>query len=804
MEEIIKSILNGRCVLFTGADFSKDPDTTNLHDKVFLRGGELSKALLRECNEEESNNLGYASEIYMENKGRYELINYLHHEFKCKNVSSLHEDYANLPWKNIYTTNYDNILEKANPLLRPLTIHHPIKMHTYEHPFVLHINGYIDTLTEESFDSEFKLTNTSYLIDEFNDSEWKSIFTNDIKTCDYIIFIGYSLSDFDIAKLLFQDEFIHKKIIFITSKRVDKERDHNLKKYGQIFSIGKEDFLQNINSIKKDFTPKTNHVTFSSFQPTEEMNFKTISITDGDVYDFFMFGKNNDNLICKSMIHDKKCCVLSESIDIILDLLKNNIVNISSEMGNGKTIMVEMIRCKAIQNGYDVFSFKEVTESFDKELDEISKCKNRHIVIVENYHDKFDVLKQLKLKLNSNANILLTERTVFEDLFYLRAEEIFGEEYINYDLNSLPDQELKQLIDIFDTYGFGGFLAKKGKLHAQLKYLQEDLKRSMFLILLDLMDSPIMKEKSEHLFIDLKQKIHKNPKTYEAFIALSILSVLGHRYHILDFYDLLGNEVRLQNDFLKDKNVQQVISHEKEYISIRSSIFANYILQNFIKDSKLIVNVLLKIIDNALLKDGTYFNLAKELVNFSVLERILPKDKREELIYFYQEIKEYRAFSNNAHFWLQYAIAMISISEFSRAEMYFNNAYAIFKKNRWTDTTKLDNHYARFLLEKNLRGNENENFLEDFREAHKNVTNQILRNSNYFFPYKVASNYADFYMKFIDKIEHEHDILFIESAIEYIINTINDLPDGHLKDNYFVKDCFKKLSKVQKHGVMSH
>lgn len=797
MQEIIESILNGRCVLFTGADFSKDPDTKNIQDNLFLRGGELAKKLLLACNEEESDDLGYASETYIEHKGRYDLINYLHNEFKCKNVSSLHEGYANLPWRNIYTTNYDDILEKANASLRALTIHSSIKMHTYEHPFLLHINGYIDTLTEESFDSEFKLTKTSYLIDEFNDSEWKHIFTNDIKTCDYLIFIGYSLSDFDIAKLLFQDEFINKKIIFITSKREDKRRDHNLKKYGQIFSIGKEDFLNNINSIKKDFTPKTTNVHFSSFQQIKEFKFENISITDEDVYDFFMFGKNNDNLICKSIIHNKKCCVESQSVNSILQELKSNIVNLSSEMGNGKTIMVEMIKCQAIQNGYEVFIFNEVTDSFEKELDEISKCKNKHIVIVENYHNKFDILKKLKLKLNTNANILLTERTVFENLFHLKVEEIFGKGYTNYDLNFLPDQEIEQLMDIFNTYGFGGYLSEKGKRYAQFKYLKKNLKRNMFLILLDLIDSPIMKEKSEHLFIDLKKKIQKNPKTYEAFIALSILSVLGRNYHILDFYDLLGNEVRLQNDFMKDKNIQQVINHENGYISIKSSIFANYILQKFIKDTKLIVNVLLKIIDNAL-KDDSHFDLAKELVNYSVLERILPQAKREELIYFYQEIKEYRVFSKNAHFWLQYAIAMISIGEFPRAEIYFTNAYAIFKKNRWTDTTKLDNHYARFLLEKNLRTDQNENFLEDFREAHKKLTNQILRNSNYFFPFKVASNYADFYIKFKDKFTNEHDILFIQNAIESIVKIINDMPEGNLKDNYFVIGCLRELSKVQK------
>ncbi len=440
METIINSLLNGNCILFTGADFSKDNNTKNLLDEKFLRGGELAKDMLRQCGEMESDNLGYASEIFIENKGKYELINYLQNQFKCKEYSSLHKNYANLPWKNIYTTNYDNILEQANPSLRPLTIISPHIMSTYEKPYILHINGYIDTLTEDSLDYDFKLTKTSYLVDAFNDDEWKKIFESDIKVCDYIIFIGYSLNDFDIEKILFPDEYLHQKIIFITSEREDRERDHRLKKFGQVFNIGKENFLDKILSIQKNFKPIKEDIRFTSFNVKENFTFTNKGITDEDIFSLLMYGKNNDDLICKSIIDHKKCCVVSKSVENILqDLIDNNIVSLSAEMGNGKTIMTEIIKCFAIKNKYKVYSFIEKTATFEKEVDLISKCGDKHIIIIENYQNKIEILQKLKLKLNSNARILLTARTVFDDLFYSKVEEIFGKEIVSYDLNFMPD-----------------------------------------------------------------------------------------------------------------------------------------------------------------------------------------------------------------------------------------------------------------------------------------------------------------------------------------------------------------------------
>lgn len=801
MKEIINSILNGRCILFTGADFSKDSNTKNLLDEEFLRGGNLANKLLESCGETPDNDLMYASDFFIENKSKLELINFLIKHFKCKNFSELHSFFANLPWKNIYTTNYDDILEKANPSLRPLTINSDIKSHTYTGPFVLHINGYINNLNEKSFENEFKLTDTSYLIDEFNNSEWKSIFIDDMKVCDYIIFIGYSLNDFDIAKILFQDEFLKNKIIFITSSREDKKRDFKLKKFGKIFNIGKEKFLSEIEFIKKNFVPEESTLNFTSFLHETKLNYNNIKVTDEDVFNFLMYGQNSDNLVQKSLNYNLSCCVKSNTIDSIINDLKENIVGLFADMGNGKTIMIELVKTKMLMQKYEIFTFMEKTSSFEKELDFISKCEKKHLIIIENYHNYFNVLEKINLKTNSNARILISERTIFDEIFEKNIEKIFSKKYLSYDLNNLSDEEIEDLINLFNLYGFSSVLRNKGSHKRQVEFLTKNLKRSMFQILLYLMDSPNMKSKFESLYKDLRNELENSPKSFEAFIVLLILSVLGRQYHILDFYDLLGNDSYLQNDFLKNEIVQQLVNHDSHQISIKSSILSNYILQHLIKDTKLILKMLLKIISNTL-KNKRHYDLARELVNFSVLEKILPDDRSDELVNFYEETKNISFYSTNPHFWLQYAICMISLKKFEQAKVYFDNAYSILKKKSGYDTTKIDNHYARYLLDKNIFGDNHDAFMEDFKSAHRKLSHQISTKDAYFFPFKVAINYKKFYEKFFKIINNDEDKMYMKNAIDEIVDIIELMDEeDSLKRNYFVKECLNKLQSLRQNWI---
>ncbi|MCP6612243.1 hypothetical protein NL511_28700, partial [Klebsiella pneumoniae] len=81
----------------------------------------------------------------------------------------------------------------------------------------LHLNGFVEKMALNKFNAEFKLTETSYLTRMFSNGKWKVVFNADLRECDYIFFIGYSLYDIDIELLLLENSEIRDKIIFITA-----------------------------------------------------------------------------------------------------------------------------------------------------------------------------------------------------------------------------------------------------------------------------------------------------------------------------------------------------------------------------------------------------------------------------------------------------------------------------------------------------------------------------------------------------------------------------------------------------------
>ena len=76
----------------------------------------------------------------------------------------------------------------------------------------IHINGSISSVSEEDLDSKFKLTRTSYVSpDSFVNSPWYYYFKKDLEQSSAVVFIGYSLYDIDIEKLLFSSPALRRR-----------------------------------------------------------------------------------------------------------------------------------------------------------------------------------------------------------------------------------------------------------------------------------------------------------------------------------------------------------------------------------------------------------------------------------------------------------------------------------------------------------------------------------------------------------------------------------------------------------------
>jgi hypothetical protein len=124
-----------------------------------------------------------------------------------------------LPWKRIYTTNYDNAIEVAR------TGSYQISSAIVDEPqsrakigSIIHLNGYIKRISPANIEKGLLLTDSSYAASRLVETGWLSFFEHDINTSRSMIFAGYSLYDLEIDKVLLATEGLARRVFFHIAK----------------------------------------------------------------------------------------------------------------------------------------------------------------------------------------------------------------------------------------------------------------------------------------------------------------------------------------------------------------------------------------------------------------------------------------------------------------------------------------------------------------------------------------------------------------------------------------------------------
>ena len=98
----------------------------------------------------------------------------------------------------------------------------------------IHLNGYIDRLNRDTLWSEFKLTEASYVSTSLIDSPWLVLFREDLRLARAVFFLGYSLADLDIKRVLSETLDLREKTFFILGSRVDTVTAHRAARFGTV------------------------------------------------------------------------------------------------------------------------------------------------------------------------------------------------------------------------------------------------------------------------------------------------------------------------------------------------------------------------------------------------------------------------------------------------------------------------------------------------------------------------------------------------------------------------------------------
>ncbi len=216
--EAIQHALNGQSMVFLGAGFSGD--AINISGENLPKATDLAHKLCQLAEENKTDDLYTASELYECAKGADSLITYLTETYTIKDTCEHQDILANVPWFSVYTTNYDDVYstscKKMGKLCKQVTLSNsPVGLPPATHKIV-YINGSISSLSRETIHKEFKLTLTGYAnANNITSSPWCDEFVDDIRLAKSIFFVGYSMYDLDIQRIFASGDTIKHKCFFI-------------------------------------------------------------------------------------------------------------------------------------------------------------------------------------------------------------------------------------------------------------------------------------------------------------------------------------------------------------------------------------------------------------------------------------------------------------------------------------------------------------------------------------------------------------------------------------------------------------
>lgn len=702
VNELLQRIGTGGAVLFVGSGYSRGSLSVQGDELPIAEG--LANAIGELGGFDADKDLRYASERFMREKDPAQLVDMLVERFSVKAASEHHVEISTAKWRRIYTTNYDLMIERAAEskglVIKSVDIDSSVRENARSHNICVHLNGSIRSLGVESLDATFKLTTSSYLSPiSFLTSPWHFIFKKDLELSSAIVFVGYSLYDIEVQRILHEMPEFKEKTYFVTHEGESEKQKYTLNLYGNVLTIGAQGFGELLKKELPRFSAKTagEVLSLERYVPEDVPE----SPRDSDVDKMLMFGSIPDQFIDASL--DKSGAPIVVSRDAMADarrILATKNLAVVSDFGNGKTIFLRMLKSALAQEGGDIYTVGPSDPAQFGDMEILASNGGKSIVVIDDYEQHLDLIRAFASLSAPNVKLVFSARTNTHER---HSQELIdaGLDYSEVAIDQLSKPEVDSLIDIFDNAGLWGDLASLDHPR-KVDAIAEGNRGQLSLTLLGVLESPQMRERVSGIIAPLLA----NPKFKDTIFAVSLLQSLAAPLTVSLISDVALNDAIFSPNLRSEEGFKQIFRIESGRVSTKSSLFAISMLRNQFKGTY-IVDRLLEVITSFVGRDVApeKERVFKELLRFSNVERLLPDGptKKANLLRYYEELKR-RAdwLKKDPHFWLQYAMTQMQYQDYVKAQTFLDQAYALARSKHNYHTIQIDTQQARMWLEQSV------------------------------------------------------------------------------------------------------
>lgn len=724
-------------------------------------------------------------------------------------VTSPSEEQArliSLPWRAIFTTNFDDIIERADSKKRftPVTPSTDTRVIRADQAPVYYMHGRALDLLERDIDPALVISELNYLQLDRRNRDLYARFFNEVFCARLLVIVGYSVKDLEIARgLLSRSSVIKEKTIIICAPTDGQFAQSRLAKFGTVLPIGLEGLATALASIPEKATVST------AFQFLEELTIPqpALDVTGEDFIKLILLGQLNLGKYL-AQIHggtggDQFCVDRSGATDIVLEGSERFVRRfiVSSDFGNGKSIFLSQLALKAIERGYRVAFIQTKLAELFTEIDAALASGDRFMFILDDVVRYREVARYNGARITNNVTLVCTTRGDQDERAYEILAQDLGGAVRHVDLNALSDAEIAQWDKILERWGhWENRIALSPR--DRREFIRVSCGAENRSVILSLFRTSQIAERIDRI-VDF---FLRSTRTHlESFAAL-LISSLGQRHvsweSLVVWLDI--DEGRLRSD-LAASEIADLFQGGRKWNAFTSPQLAEFILRNrFLpKDRDVLVSVYSRIVLNTAdsandSRSGLDFreNL-KELMKFRFLTRLFGDDENAVRLInsVYKRLSDAPRIRSNPQFWLQYAMSRMEVNDLRSGEAYLNTALGL-ANERGKDYSPFQilDQRARLYIKKNVTQNvynrtEVRTAISDLGDLSRHRDYEII------YPFRAVPLIRDFLEEHIDDVEPElrKQILAFLEGMKSVSEGMMSLPRAQKGETKFL---YKALSEA--------
>ncbi len=801
LTEAIEHAIDGNAVLFVGSGFSRS--AKNLDDQPLKTSGQLAEFLGEKCGLAEPASLDDVADLFVAKQGATKLVNLLTRQFQVSKLGPEHPTFGRIRWKRVYTTNYDDTIElayKANkrPII-PIALEDNIRRIREASAQCVHINGFINDLTEETLLTRFKLTDTSYSSSTFADSDWAGQFRLDIAAARAVLFVGYSAYDLDIKRILLDSPASCRKTFFVIGANPTELTRHKLAKFGRVEEEDTASLAEKISTILTTYTPREHTVVSGRYVTQIVAPLESSDPRDEDVVDLLLWGKVNRAFIWGAATESSTVpyvCV-RETAYRCLQLLEDGErdIVVRSDLGNGKSLFLECLGAMAAQFGYAVLHLGNQGPGAVGEVEAAARRDEKTLLLLDSYTLRRPEVEAVAHHRSDQLRVVFAARTLKHDVSFAWLHDVLGVDVIpEINLDRMAESDLQWFCDTLDTYGLWGKRAKWSK-HRKLMFLRNNCAGRVSNVLLAILSSPTILKRLTQTVKSISSTSREYLEVAASVLALSVLEI-GTDIGLLS--NLVGTKVLNQASFRNNEGIRELLDFESGQIIARSAVVGRHILTSLI-DPNISIRALLTMATNAdkLRAINLYHVILRELMRFSNVQSVLPSEhKMNAVLVYYEGLKNLQSCKTNPNFWLQYAIARLALKAYKDARIKLTTAYAFAEARPGYNTFMIDNTSARLELEQLIAdpAGDRMHAMASFRKARAILNVQVSKLEHRHYPFRVAGSYQPFLAAHRLLLTTE-DREEIARAARFVLRRIHALSEYRANHRYMV-ECRQAMEQI--------